>query len=389
MEELYEYMYRELKGIDCSFKRYIYDQINWENRMLGLVGPRGVGKTTLFLQRVKDLGDNDCTLYVSADHLYFSTHTLYETADAFRKGGGKFLFVDEVHKYANWSTELKMIYDSMPEIQVFFTGSSVLDIHKGQADLSRRAIIYNMQGLSFREFLQMGHSISLQVMTFDDVLRGETNGLDIETPIKYFKEYCESGYYPFFKTPDMQVKLQQIVNQTLEFDIPQFSNMSILTGLKLKKLMAIISKSAPFKPNMVKLASQIDTSRNSMENNFALMEKAGMIMRLKTGGDSLRNLGKVEKIYLDNTNLIYALSGADKNDGNLRETFFMNQVRVVKECHASKVSDFEVDGITFEVGGKNKGFDQIKTQENAYVVKDNFEYATKRTIPLWSFGLLY
>ena len=192
----------------------------------------------------------------------------------------------------------------------------------------------------------------------------------------------------FFKE-DYVAKLQQIVNQTLEFDIPQFSNMSILTGLKLKKLMAIISKCAPFKPNMVKLASQIDASRNSMENNFALMEKAGMIMRLKSGDDSLKSLGKVEKIYLDNTNLICALSGADKNEGNLRETFFMNQVRVVKDCHASKASDFEVDGITFEVGGKNKGFDQVKTQENAYVVKDNIEFATKRTIPLWAFGFLY
>ena len=389
MDELYEYMYRELKSVDGSFKRYVYDKINWNNRMLGLVGPRGVGKTTLFLQRVKELGSNEEVLYVSADHLYFSTHTLYETADAFRKGGGKFLFVDEVHKYANWSTELKMIYDSMPQVQVFFTGSSVLDINKGQADLSRRAVVYSMQGLSFREFLHVRHAISVDVLTLEDVLRGETNRLEIETPIKLFREYCECGYYPFFREQDPRFKLQQIVNQTLEFDIPQFANMSILTGLKLKKLMAIISKSAPFKPNMVKLASQIDASRNSMENNFALMEKAGMIMRLKTGGDSLKNLGKIEKIYLDNTNLIYALSGAEKNEGNLRETFFMNQVRVVKECHASKVSDFEVEGVTFEVGGKNKGFDQVKLAEDAYVVKDNIEFATKRTIPLWAFGLLY
>ena len=282
-----------------------------------------------------------------------------------------------------------MIYDSMPELQVFFTGSSVLDINKGQADLSRRAVIYSMQGLSFREFMQLKYGISLRVLQFKEVLEGKTNSLNIETPIKLFKEYCECGYYPFFNVPDYEVKLQQIVNQTLEFDIPQFANMSILTGLKLKKLMAIIAKSAPFKPNMVKLASQIGSSRNSMENNFALMEKAGMIMRLKSGGDTLKNLGKVEKIYLDNTNLIYALAGDLSNKGNLRETFFTNQVRVVKECHASKATDFEVEGITFEVGGKNKGFDQVKSQNEAYVVKDDIEFATKRTIPLWAFGLLY
>ena len=389
MEELYEYMYRELKSVDLSFKRYIHEKINWDNRMLGLVGPRGVGKTTLFLQRVKELGNFEEVLYVSADHLYFSTHKLYETADAFRKDGGKFLFVDEVHKYPNWSIELKMIYDSMPELQVFFTGSSVLDINKGQADLSRRAVMYSMQGLSFREFLQLKHNVFVKALTFEEVLKGETNSLEISKPIKLFKEYCKSGYYPFFGAPDYEVKLQQIANQTLEFDIPQFANMSILTGLKLKKLMAIIAKSAPFKPNMVKLSSQISASRNSMENNFALMEKAGLIMRLKTGEGSLKDLGKVEKIYLDNTNLIHALAGDKNNTGNMRETFFMNQVRVVKDCCASSLSDFEIDGITFEVGGKNKGFDQIKSADIAYVVKDDIEFAARKMIPLWAFGLLY
>lgn len=389
MEALYQFMEKQLDATASRFVRYKYDAIRWQNRMLGLVGPRGVGKTTLFLQHIKKKHSLRDTLYVTADHLYFSTHTLYETAEAFNKNGGRYLFIDEVHKYSNWSQELKLMYDSFPDLHVYFTGSSVLDIEKGEADLSRRAPKYLMQGLSFREFLAIRHQIDVPVFSLDQILANEARITGISHPLVYFKEYLKEGYYPFGQDVDFETELNQVITRTIEMDIPQFANMNIGTAKKLKKLMVILAGLVPYKPNMSSLGSQIQASRNNVEDYLTFMEKAGLLAQLKDGTGGLGELGKVEKVYLDNTNLLYALGNGQEDAGTIRETFFFNQMRVNHQVTSSPISDFEIQGKTFEVGGKSKGKKQITDAKEGYIVKDDIEYGYGNVIPIWAFGLNY
>lgn len=389
MERLYEYMNRQLKSVNDEFHRYMYDKINWGNRMLGLVGPRGVGKTTLFLQRIKEHHSTADTLYVSAEHMYFANHSLYGLAEKFFKNGGKYLFIDEVHKYEGWSRELKLMYDSLPGLHVYFTGSSVLDIEKGEADLSRRAPKYLMQGMSFREYLAVRHGVHAPCLTLADILAHKEEIPGVEHPLPLFKDYLRCGYYPFGDDEQFDIELGQVIARTLEVDIPQFAGMTAATGRKLKRLMAIVSTLAPFKPNMTSLGGQIQVSRNNVEDYLLYMEKAGMVAQLRTNAGGLGALGKTEKVYLDNTNILYNLSEGSEDIGNVRETFFFNQMRVGHKVTASKISDFEIDGLTFEVGGKNKGQNQIAEAKHGYVVKDDIEFSYGNVIALWALGLMY
>lgn len=389
MEKLYEFMQKQLDTTTSEFVRYKYADIQWNNRMLGLVGPRGVGKTTLFLQHIKKCHSLHDTLYVTADHLYFSTYSLYEMAESFNKNGGKFLFIDEVHKYANWSQELKLMYDSFPDLYVYFTGSSILDIEKGEADLSRRAPKYMMQGLSFREFLAIRHHIETPVLSMEQILNHEAKIQGVSHPLVYFKQYLKEGYYPFSQDLDFETELSQVITRTIEVDIPQFAGMNIGTARKLKKLMAIIAGLVPYKPNLSSLGSQIQASRNNVEDYLVYMEKAGLLAQLRDGTGGLGELGKVEKVYLDNTNLMYNLGEGQEDAGTLRETFFLNQMRVNHKVVSSPISDFEVQGKTFEVGGKSKGKKQITDAREGYVVKDDIEYGYGNVIPIWAFGLNY
>lgn len=389
MERLYEYMNRQLKSVNDEFHRYMYDKINWGNRMLGLVGPRGVGKTTLFLQRIKEHHSTDDTLYVSAEHMYFANHSLYGLAEEFFKNSGKYLFIDEVHKYEGWSRELKLMYDSLPGLHVYFTGSSVLDIEKGEADLSRRAPKYLMQGMSFREYLAVRHGVHAPCLSLADILAHKEEIPGVEHPLPLFKDYLHCGYYPFGDDEQFDIELGQVITRTLEVDIPQFAGMTAATGRKLKRLMAIVSTLAPFKPNMTSLGSQIQVSRNNVEDYLLYMEKAGMVAQLRTNAGGLGALGKTEKVYLDNTNILYNLSEGSEDIGNVRETFFFNQMRVGHKVTASKISDFEIDGLTFEVGGKNKGQNQIAEAKHGYVVKDDIEFSYGNVIALWALGLMY
>lgn len=389
MERLFEYMDRQIAGVTSDFHRYLYPRIKWENHMLGLVGPRGVGKTTLFLQRIREAHRRGEALYVSADHLYFSDHTLYETAETFYKNGGTHFFVDEVHKYPGWSRELKMMYDALPRLHVYFTGSSVLDIERGEADLSRRAPRYLMQGLSFREYLSIEKGLDLEPLSLEAILAGEAELPGIEHPLPLFRDYLRHGYYPFGSDVDFDLELAQVIARTLEVDIPQYANMTAATGRKLKKLMVVVSTLAPFKPNMVSLGSQIQVSRNNVEDYLLYMEKAGMVSQLRTGASGLGALGKPEKVYLDNTNILYNLSDGREDVGSVRETFFLNQMRVNHLVTASPVSDFQIGEATFEVGGRSNGRDQIKGVEHGYVAKDDIERGYGNVIPLWAFGLNY
>lgn len=382
-------MQQRVAAVSMSFHRYMYHQINWERQMFGLVGPRGVGKTTLFLQYIKEHMHEQQMFYVSADNVYFASHSLIDVADEFVRNGGQHLFIDEIHKYANWSSELKQIYDNHPDLRVSFTGSSILDITQGEADLSRRAPIYRMQGLSFREFLAMFKGVTVPTATLDQVLKCEVTLPNVPHPLPWFKEYLLKGYYPFGDDPQFEMILNQIVENTLDIDIPQYAKMSVATSRKLRHLMSIVSRSVPFKPVMDSLATVIGVSRNILPDYFVYMEKAGMIGQLRDNTGGIRGLGKVEKVYLDNTNLAFVLGGASTDIGNIRETFFYNQMRIASDVIASRTADFEIDGITFEVGGKKKTKRQVKGLDNAYIVKDDLEIGANNQLPLWTFGMTY
>ena len=389
MDKLFEQSNKLISEIDLGFLRYMHDEINWQNRLIGLIGPRGVGKTTLVLQYIKQNLNINGALYVSAEDFYFVDNKITDLADKFVKYGGKYLFIDEIHKYKDWSKELKLIYDYHKELNIVFTGSSVLDIKKGVSDLSRRAIVYNMQGLSFREYLQLFHKIMIQTFTLEDILNHKVEALDLKRPLPLFEDYLKKGYYPFALEDDFETRLKQVINQTLEVDIPIFADMNVSTGRKLKQLLSIISKSVPFKPNMTKIAEILSASRNNIADYCLYIEEAGMIAQLRNNTEGIRGLGKVEKIYLDNPNLIYSLAQDNSNIGNIRETFFLNQMRVRHNVFVSNIGDFFIDNNVFEVGGKGKGQKQIKDAEKGYIVKDDIEKGYLNTIPLWHFGLTY
>lgn len=389
MEQLYEFFNRKLKSTPTNFLRYKYERIKWDGRAFGIVGPRGVGKSTMILQHIKLNLDTADTLYVSADHMYFSEHSLVDLADYFVKMGGKYLFIDEIHKYDDWSREVKQIYDSYEDLQIVISGSSILDIYKGMADLSRRLPIYEMQGLSFREYLRLFHGINVPVYSLNEILSHKATLPDVKHPLPLFKDYLRRGYYPFGRDEEYEMELLQVINQTMEVDIPIHLQANVSSGKKLKSLLMVVSKSVPFKPVMQRLAEATEISRNDIPNYLVYMERAGMITQLRNSTGGIRGLGKVEKLYLDNTNLIYALSPEHADIGNVRKTFFMNQARVMNDVTSSSISDFEINGKTFEIGGRKKGQKQIENAEEGYIVKDDIESGYANIIPLWAFGLNY
>ncbi len=389
MRTLYQKFETLLQNTTTDFKRYLYEKVSWDSRMVGIIGPRGVGKTTMILQYIKENLDSKKALYVSADDMYFSENRLTELADDFYKNAGEYLFIDEIHKYNDWSRELKNIYDSYPTLKVVFTGSSVLDILKGSADLSRRALIYKLQGLSFREYLKYFHNYEIGVYSLEQIINNEVKLENIKHPIPLFNDYLLNGYYPFGNESELNLRLGQIIVQTLETDIPQYANLNVGTSRKLKQLLSIIAESVPFKPNFSKISEIINVSRNSLDDYLSYMEKAGLIGQLRNETRGIRGVGKVDKVYLDNTNIIFNLAGEKSNAGNLRETFFFNQMRLKNEVISSKKADFVIDNYTFEVGGKNKQQKQIEKDGKSFVVKDDIEFGYLNVIPLWAFGLNY
>lgn len=378
-----------LSETPIGFHRYMYDRIDWNDRLIGLKGPRGVGKTTLLLQRAKEALDRNSTLLVNADDLYFTSNTLVDLADDFVRNGGKVLMIDEVHKYKEWSRELKLIYDYHKDLHVVFTGSSILDIEEGEADLSRRVVPYEMQGLSFREYMKLFKGIELPLLDLEDVLSNKVMVPNGFHPYVYFIEYLRTGYYPFSNESQFERRLIQVVNKTIEVDIPQYTDMTASAIRKLKRLMSIVSESVPFKPNHTSISQVLGVSRNLLPEWFVYMEKAGLIMQLRDDTGGIRGLGKVDKVYIDNTALMYMLGRENTDIGNVRETFFMNQTRVMHDVITSSVADFQIGRYTFEVGGKNKTQKQIAGVSNAFVVKDDIEIGYQNVVPLWLFGLMY
>ncbi len=388
MEELRLLFNDLLSATNMQFVRYLHDRLPWDDRMMAVVGPRGVGKTTMLLQHIKQYLNPQKTLYVKADDLYFTTHRLFDTANEFFKYGGRHFYIDEIHKYPNWSQELKMMYDYLPRLQVVFTGSSILDIYRGQADLSRRVLAYHLDGLSFREFICMKENVQLPACSLKDILQHKvsTGG---RQPLPLFKEYLQTGYYPFFMDTGYNKRLQSIINLILEVDVPLHANMNVGSVRKLKQLLYIIAQSVPFKPNMTKLAALTDTHRNMLSDYFYYLEKAGLILQLRTGANGVNALGKVEKLYLNNTDLLYALAEDKPNKGNIRETFFFNQMQVNNAVTSAEKGDFTIGKYTFEVGGEGKTQRQVLGVKDAFIVKDDIEYGAGNILPLWSFGFNY
>lgn len=390
MNALYEYQQLILSQINISFLRYKYYELDWTHRVFGIVGPRGVGKTTMVLQYIKQKLSLQDSLYITLDHIYFSTHTLIDVADKFYKEGGKHLIIDEVHKAFNWSVQLKQIIDSYPNMQIIFTGSSILDIYRGVADLSRRAPIYEMQGLSFREYLVLYHDIQTPTWNLDDLINHRVTLPNVEHPLPLFNDYLKRGYYPFERiASDFSTNLMQVINRTMETDIPLYANINISVARKLQNLLVVIAESVPFKPNYKKLAEVTGISRNDIADYIYYMERAGMLMSLHDTTQGIRSIGKSHKLYVDNTNLMYVLSPENIDKGNLRETFFLNQMRVKYPVIASQKADFEIGNYVFEVGGKNKNQKQLDNNPNGYIVKDDIEFGYRNVIPLWAFGLTY
>ena len=390
MQTLYDQYYQLLELTPMGFFREQMETINWNCRIIGILGQKGVGKSTLIKQHIKKMGNIGESLYVQADDIYFSAHTLAGLAKDFYARGGKYLYIDEIHKYENWSREIKMIYDQFPLLNVVYSGSSMLDLRDGGADLSRRVIEYRLPVWSFREYLNLRCGWSLKPATLDDILKGAVDfPYGQERPLKYFDEYMKRGCYPFFAEPEFETRLRQIVNVTVETDIPKYARMTIAATQKLKKLMYYVSQSVPVKINFSQMERDLDLNRNELPQYLEYLEKAELVsvLRMKAAGDAV--LRKMDKLYLQNPNVAWVLSGGTPNTGNLRETIFYCWTKQRYNTVESPISDFEIDGRTFEVGGKNKSKRQIKTAANGFVVKDDIEYVFDNQIPLWMFGFLY
>lgn len=391
MEKLYELYAKKLKTVSTDFVRYLYNQINWDSQLIVIMGARGVGKTTMVLQRILLTDAKKESLYVSADHTFFAGNTLYDIATKFAQEGGKVLYIDEVHKYQDWSKEVKMMYDFLPDLKVVITGSSILELIRGtDADLSRRAIRYKLEGLSFREYLNFSLGLNIPTYTLEEILDGKVElPAEVKYPLAHFKEYLTKGYFPFFKQDDYYQRLENVINQTMEVDIPAYAKMNVSTARKLKQLLYVISRSVPFKPNFTEIGRAISSDRGTVADHMVYMEKSTLIRQLNFAPDGMGLVQKVDKIYLGNTCFIYALADENPEIGNIRETFFYCAMCVNHKVTSSPAADFLVKGHTFEVGGKSKKQKQIKNVNDAFVVKDDIENAYMNIIPLWTFGFNY
>lgn len=397
MDSLFATHNRILDKLNDQFVRPLEAEINWSAQLIALQGARGVGKTTLFLKYIKKhYKDTTKALYVSLDNLYFSSNTLLDFATDFYKQGGRHLFIDEVHKYPNWSRELKNIYDSFPDLRVAFTSSSILEILKGNADLSRRVVIYDLKGLSFREYLSITTGNSFDTYSLKDIMddhvaiaRKITKHVQ---PFVHWKNYLAFGHYPFYlEGQDMyNQRLMNVINITLDTDLVQCRNVEYSYINKLKKLLYMVAVSPPMQPNIAKLSQTIEASRATITQYFDYLRDARLVNLLKSDKKGYAHLAKPEKVYLHNTNLSYSIAPEAINSGNMRETFFFNQVGAFHKLSHTDKADFLVNGkYIFEIGGKNKTDYQIGKTKNSFIAADDIETGFGNKIPLWLFGFLY
>ena len=397
MEKLLNRSHQRVRVVNTRFVREMMSRINWENRLIAIRGARGVGKTTLLLQKIK-LGyfGQQSVVFINLDDLYFSSNTLISFVEDFVNLGGTHLFIDEVHKYPNWSTEIKNAYDYFPSLKIVFTGSSITQILNAKADLSRRAVIYEMQGLSFREYLNLTQETNFSSLTLSDLQSNHLSySLEVTNKIKplaHFTTYLKTGYYPYFLegTESYWFKVSQTIKLILEIDLTYLNGYNIQFIHQVNKLLYTIATAVPFKPNMTKIAERIGMNRNLLVQYFHFLEQARIINLLHTDRTGITFLQKPNKVYLENTNLMYAIAPDNVETGNLRETFFLNQMKYSHSVSYPSKGDFLInDQYLFEVGGKNKKAAQIKNIPDAFIVADNIESGIGRQIPLWLFGFLY
>lgn len=397
MQVLIDFQDSLLLGIKEDFQRFLSEKINWEQRMIGIKGPRGAGKTTLMLQHLKfTLSKNQVNgLYVTADHPWFYKNNLLDTAMTWFKQGGQVLLIDEVHKYPNWSMELKNIYDGLPQLQVIFSASSALDIYRGESDLSRRVISYTLPGLSFREYLKISEVGDFPSFSLED-LRNRHRKISQEViskirPLPYFEKYLRRGYLPIFVEGENEYgsKLEQIINTVVDTDLAYISSYNAGTAAKVKKLLGVIAESAPFKPNVAAISTKLGISRDRIVEHIYQLKDARILNILLAKGKGVSRLQKPDKLYLENTNLSFAInSSPDK--GSLRETFLLNQLlNAGHEVFEPKKGDFWINGITLEVGGKNKSSQQVFNEGEYLIASDDIETGWGAKVPLWLFGFLY
>ena len=396
LQPLYDNYHRKIAKISLRFKRYLYNQINWESRIISIKGARGVGKTTMLLQHIlENYDDIDRTLYVSLDDLWFATHNLIDLVDWADRHGIMRLYLDEVHRYEGWSLVLKNIYDNYPDMSIVYTGSSLLVMDNANVDMSRRQTSYTMHGMSFREYLEIEDIMHINPVSIDDLLHRHVKiAMEIVGSVKIaplFELYLSNGYYPFYREslPDFPSRLRETVSVVIDSDLPSVEKVSFDTLHKMKKLLMIVSANVPFEPNMSELWRQISTDNESGLKMLYALDKAQVLMLLSAKKKNYKNLAKPDKIYLGNPNLMHVLCpSVDK--GNERETFFLNQVREGHDVTYPKQGDFLIDGrYLFEVGGRRKTFDQIADVPDSFLAVDDTEVGYGNRIPLWMFGFLY
>lgn len=395
---LFEIFHRRLSATPMSFFRYLYNQIDWEDTLIGIKGPKGSGKSTLLLQHIKEAfrgAELEKALYVSLDNLWFSSHDIRDVVDYHYAHGGTHIFIDEIHYHKHWQTLLKNLCDDFPGLHIVYTGSSMLQIDSSEGDLSRRQTMYEMRGLSFREYLAYENILSCEPVSWDRLL---AEHVDIASRIQesgrileHFHNYLKVGYYPFFKSVrrGYYQRLQSVVNQVIDVDYPNIDDVTVSTCRKTKKLMMILAERVPQVPKMNELYRELETDRNQGLKMLYALQRGGLLMLLGDNVKSLDNLSRPDKIYLNNPTLMYALTPR-VDVGTLRETFFFNQVSQSHDVCYPVAGDFLVDRRSlFEVGGKGKTYEQIKDQPDSFLAVDDLEVGWGNRIPLWMFGMLY
>lgn len=397
IEALYKTSSRLVANTETLFHRYLYRQISWSARVIAIKGARGVGKTTMLLQHIKEsFAENpQAALYVSLDNMWFKTHSLTDVVEYHYNHGGTHLYIDEVHKYENWQTLIKNIADEYPSLHVVYTGSSMLKIDQNEGDMSRRQLVYTLLGMSFREYLEFEGVLNMPALTLDDLLANHQRyAMDITSRIKvmgYFGSYLKRGYYPFYKrdSDGFEQRLQAVVRTILYEDLPAVEDVTYETIKKTERMLMILAEHIPQMPNMNDLYGQLSTNRNQGLKMLYLLERAALLSLLTSEKKSMKHLVKPDKMFLSNTNLMYALT-PEVNIGTVREVFFHCMLSVNNSTTYPKQGDFLVDGKhLFEVGGRKKSFEQIKDIPDSFLAVDETEIGHLNRVPLWMFGLLY
>ena len=397
IKPLIDTYHRKIMTTSLTFKRYLYSKINWNVRLLGIRGARGVGKTTLILQYIKENFNNiDDALYVSLDNLWFNSYKLEDLVEYLYSHGIKYIFLDEVHKYPNWAVVIKNFYDNYPNLNIVYTGSAMLAIDNSKADLSRRQTLYTLNGMSFREYLEYEGVMQINPINLEDLLSNHVKlAMDIcynTVILKHFDDYLQKGYYPYYKESgdDYHYRIGEVTNLIIESDLPSVEDVTFSTIQKTKKLLMVIAQNVPLEPNIAKLTTQLETTRDQCLKMLYILDRAQLLMLFGEKIKDYKHLTNPKKIYLNNSNLMCSLSPSNISEGNKRETFFANQLNSIANVTIPKKGDFLVNSkFLFEVGGDSKTFDQIANIPDSYLAIADIETGSGNRIPLWMFGLLY